>query len=701
MRAFRPVPVAASILAAVPLLVGAGSAAGQIRVRDALSYSFAQGLVAAPAGDRVAWVEDDQGARNVWTASGPAWQARKLTTYIGDEGQEVTSLAFTPDGGGVLYVRGGAPNRSGEIPDPLATPAAEGRAVWWVPSGGGESRKLVEAGAFALSPDGSRIAYTKSREIWSLALAGEAEPERLATVRGAPGNLLWSPDGSRLAFVSNRGDHAFVGVADLVPVGGAGALRYLDPSVHADGSPVWSPDGRRLAFLRVPNERGILPFAPRREGLPFSVRVADAATGIGREVWRAPAGRGSAFSGVDAASQLFWGEGDRLVFPWEGDGWKHLYSVAVSGGEARVLTPGDFEVQYVGISPDRRWMVYDANQGDVDRKHVWRVAVGGGGPELLTPGDGLEWGGVVTGAGTLAFHASSATRPAHTVVMVDGARRHVGPDLPSAFPVDRMVEPRQVVFRAADGMEIHGQLFLPPDHRPGDRHPAVLFFHGGSRRQMLLGFHHRDYYHHAYAFNQVLASHGYVVLSVNYRSGIGYGLDFREAADYGATGASEFNDVLGAGLYLQSRDDVDGARIGLWGGSYGGYLTALGLARASDLFAAGVDLHGVHDWNVVIRNFVPDYDPQARPDFSRLAYASSPMAHLDGWRSPVLMIHGDDDRNVPFSESVDLAESLARRGVEYEQLIFPDEVHGFLLRKNWVAAYEAALDFLGRKLENR
>jgi len=236
---------------------------------------------------------------------------------------------------------------------------------------------------------------------------------------------------------------------------------------------------------------------------------------------------------------------------------------------------------------------------------------------------------------------------------------------------------------------------------PGTRSPALLFFHGGSRRQMLLGFHHRGYYHNAYAMNQLLAASGYVVLAVNYRSGIGYGLEFREAEGYGATGASEFNDVLGAGLYLQSRPDVDPNRIGLWGGSYGGYLTALGLARASDLFAAGVDLHGVHDWNVVINGFRPSYEPEDYPEFSRLAYESSPMAFLDGWRSPVLLIHGDDDRNVPFRETVDLVESLTRRGVEFEQLVFPDEVHGFLLHRNWVAAYEATRGFFDRKLAGR
>ncbi|MDQ6894715.1 MAG: prolyl oligopeptidase family serine peptidase [Acidobacteriota bacterium] len=175
-------------------------------------------------------------------------------------------------------------------------------------------------------------------------------------------------------------------------------------------------------------------------------------------------------------------------------------------------------------------------------------------------------------------------------------------------------------------------------------------------------------------------------------------MEFREAVDYGATGASEYQDVVGAGLYLRARSDVDPARIGLWGGSYGGYLTALGLARASNLFAAGVDFHGVHDWNGVIRNFEPSYDPAKSAEIARVAFDSSPLAFVATWRSPVLLIHGDDDRNVPFAESVALAEALRARGVEVEQLVFPDEVHDFLRHESWIRAYRAAGEFLERRL---
>ncbi|MGB0542695.1 MAG: prolyl oligopeptidase family serine peptidase [Longimicrobiales bacterium] len=677
----------------------AAPAAGQapFSVDDVMSFSFASGLVAAPAGDRVAWIENREGERNVWVAEGPAWEGRPLTSYRGDDGQELGGLTFSPDGNRVFWVRGGAPNRQGEVPDPLSTPDEEGRAVWASDFTGGESTHTVESGNFTISPDGARLAYSSGREIFLLALGAETDVERIARIRGSAGSLTWSPDGSKLGFVSGRGDHAFIGVLDLSDR----VITYLDPSVATDGSPAWSPDGRQIAFLRIPNERVVHMFSPRREGLPFSIRVADVRTGEGREVWKANEGLGSAFSGVNASTQLWWAAGDRLIFPWEGDGWKHLYSVPVSGGDAISLTPGDFEVQFAAISPDRESMIYDSNQDDIDRKHVWRAGVNGDRPEPITSGTGVEWGAVMTEGGTIAFHAASGSEPAHTVVLHDGERHRVSPTRPASFPAARMVEPEQVVFSASDGMQIHGQLFLPPGASSGEKHPAVLFFHGGSRRQMLLGFHHRGYYHNTYAMNQMLANAGYVVLSVNYRSGIGYGMEFREAENYGATGASEFNDVMGSGLYLRSRPDVDPDRIGLWGGSYGGYLTALGLARASHLFAAGVDIHGVHDWNVVMNGFRPSYEPEDYPEFSQLAYDSSPMAFMDGWTSPVLLIHGDDDRNVPFSETVDVAEALDRRGVEYEQLIFPDEVHGFLLHRNWVAAFDATLSFFDRKLKQR
>jgi dipeptidyl aminopeptidase/acylaminoacyl peptidase len=365
-----------------------------------------------------------------------------------------------------------------------------------------------------------------------------------------------------------------------------------------------------------------------------------------------------------------------------------------------LLTPGAFEVEDVSLSPDLKSVVYSSNQDDIDRRHIWRVPASGGAPVALTKGTGIETAAVTSSDGKMiAILRSDAHVPMRPAIIASRSDIHdiAAEAIPADFPAAQLVTPQQVIFPAADGMPIHGQLFLPANDATG-RHPAAIFFHGGSERQMLLGWHYMDYYSNAYAMNQYLASRGYVVLSVNYRSGIGYGLNFREALNYGATGASEYNDVQGAGLYLRSRSDVEPNRIGVWGGSYGGYLTALALARSSDLFAAGVDMHGVHNWNEELKNWGP-YDPAGNSEFARLAWESSPLASIKNWRSPVLLIHGDDDRNVPFSETVNLADALRQQGVHFEELIFPDEIHGFLLHKSWLAAYGAAAEFFDRQLK--
>jgi dipeptidyl aminopeptidase/acylaminoacyl peptidase len=208
-----------------------------------------------------------------------------------------------------------------------------------------------------------------------------------------------------------------------------------------------------------------------------------------------------------------------------------------------------------------------------------------------------------------------------------------------------------------------------------------------------------DYYSNAYAMNQYLASRGFVVLSVNYRCGIGYGLDFRQCIHAGADGAAEYNDVLGAANFLRGRDDVDPTRIGLWGGSYGGYLTALALARNSDLFAAGVDFHGVHEW--ILEDNRADWLRGSLAQQERIAavaHASSPMADIDRWRSPVLLINGDDDPDVAYAQTPILTDALRAHHVPVETLIFPDEVHDFILHCDWLASYQRAAAFFESNL---
>lgn len=677
----------------VAAALATGSARAQsIAIEQITGAPFAQALVTN--GGTVAWVHNTRGARNVWVATGAELKGRQLTSYTQDDGQEIEDVVVSPDGKTVFYVRGGDPNRRGEIPNPTSDPNGQEQAIWRVAVAGGPPVKVANATGPVVSPRGDWVGYTKAGQVWVSPVTGPGESKPLFKARGGAGDLAWSPDGGKLAFTSNRGDHAFIGVFDLT----AKAIRWIAPSLDRDGAPTWSPDGARLAFIRIPAGFDPPLFGPMRTGRPWSIWVGEATSGGAKQVWRALEGKGSAPHQIEGPS-LMWAAGDRLVFPWERDGWAHLYAVAASGGDAVLLTPGEGEVEYAALTPDRQAVVYNSNIGDIDRRDLFRVSPAGGAPVALLKTEGIEWAPRPMSDGRIAFLRSDARHPSHAAVLAEGQVRALAPEsMPGDFPAGRLVEPKQVVFSSADGLPIHGQLFLPPDLKAGERRPAIAFFHGGSRRQMLLGFHYMFYYHGTYAMNQWLASQGYVVLSVNYRSGVGYGMEFREALNYGATGASEYNDVMGAGGYLRGRPDVDGAKIGLWGGSYGGYLTAMGLAKSSDLFAAGVDIHGVHDWNSGIQNFEPDYHPLEKPEFARLAFESSPLRWVDTWRSPVLLIHGDDDRNVNFNESVRLIEALRKNGVEPEQLVLPDDVHDFLTFSNWNRVYRATADFFARKL---
>jgi dipeptidyl aminopeptidase/acylaminoacyl peptidase len=675
-------------------------------IEQILSAPFPSDLIASSDGNHFAWVSNDAGRRNVWlathSASGNGYDARPLTAYIEDDGQDMADLAFVPRHDGVLFVRGGDfedPDKS--APNPAQLTAGVEQDIYWVNFQGGPAVKLAEGHAPLASPDGERVLFLRKGEIWTVALQADAKPSQLFKARGILDSLRFSPDGSLLAFVSNRGDHSFVGVYSFkLPT-----LHWIDPSAAQDLEPRWSPDGSRLAFLRLPWSHDEVGIGPHRTGQPWSIRVAAIATDSPvREVYRAPRGEGSVFHPLSSDTQLFWTQGDRLVFPAENDGWLHLYAVPAGGGRPQLLTPGNFEIEYAAAAPNGSAIIYAGNSGDIDRRHLWRLTFPSGALVALTRGTGIETMPTVASDGvSIGFLHSDAKLPMRIAALDAGK---MGVDLVrNGFPKDfpsSLVTPESVVLPLRAGVAAHGQLFLPPGGgRAATRHPAVVFMHGGPIRQMLAGWHYMDYYSNAYGLNQYLASKGYVVLALNYRSGIGYGLDYREAERYGATGASEYNDLLSAASYLRARPDVDAARVGLWGGSYGGYMTALGLARNSDLFAAGVDLHGVHDWHnwsLGERGGRDFYTLDATPDDLATALAASPISAVSTWRSPVLLIHGDDDRNVAFSETMRLVEALNRQGVDYQELIFPDEIHGFLRHESWLRAYHATAEFLDAKL---
>ncbi len=669
-------------LAFVGLALAHPGAAASDPLAEALALPTAGALTGAAEAPLFAWVENAAGVRNIWVGA-RGQPARRLTAFAWDDGLQLYDLAFSRDGSSLAFVAGGDEEYPDEedLPNPAAAADAPAQQVFIVPAAGGAPLLVGRGHSPVFSPDGQRIAFTRRSEVWLWSRGGEARP--LAKVDGRITRLAWSPDGARLLLSENRGEHGHVAVLEA----DGGGLRYLDPGLGQSVEPVFSPDGREVAFIRyLSPPQG----AAHDVGTYWSIRVAEVASGRARTLWTAPAGRGGRYAGTRSRN-LFWSRDGHILFPWERTGWMHVYAIdAARGGEARALTSGAFEVETFLLGGDRTSLIYAANDGDIDRRRIWRRPIAGGQAIRLGGRDSTMLFYPAVAGDSVGAIATDVARPAHAVLLDERAS-----PLGTASAAQGFIAPEAVTFRAADGMEIRGQFFRG---RGEGRRPALVYIHGGPRRQMLLGFHPSRYYSNAYIMNQQLAARGYHVLVVNYRGGTGHGLAFRDAPDTGREGASEYRDILAAGRWLEARSDVDPARIGSWGGSWGGYLTALALARDSDLFASGVDLHGVHS---LLRPVPNSLSPEAQERARQIQWESSPLGAIDRWRSPVLLIHGDDDRNVDFSQSLVLARELSARGIPYRELVFPNERHSFFRHDSWLQSLRATMDFLDHTLMRR
>jgi dipeptidyl aminopeptidase/acylaminoacyl peptidase len=602
-----------------------------------------------------------------------------------------------------------------------------------------------------LSPDGRYVVFVKDGQIYR-AKTARGSPTRMDTAGvpflkqwGRQANPQWSPDGSKLAFVSTRDNHSFIAVYDMK----TNSVSFMSPSVDFDNSPTWSPDGKHLAFIRRPGtpfgaqqqqgQGGIgNPSGPATQagapagrggrggrgggggggrgrggeddapaaidglyraafpgGYTLSLMIADVATGKAQEFWHAQPGD-RVFSTIN---NITWA-GDYLVFgaQQQNDEWDRFFSLSIASPQQQptLLTTTDGLINdgvadrtftTTAISRDGKTMFYSTNAKDIEKRHIWSVPVAGGTPRQISS----SWVEVsptpLANGKQLAVLYFGSDQPASVgIVPVDsGATKIVFPTnaMLKDFPKAQHVMPEIVITKAPDGLEIHNQLFLPKDLKPGEKRPAVVFVHGGPSRQMLPAYHYMQFYHWAYAYNQYLASQGYVVMSINYRLGIGYGRSFRQPGNTQARGNAEYQDVLAGGKYLQSRPDVDPNRIGIWGLSYGGLLVAQSLARNSDVFVAGVDMAGVHLYGSSL-------------DSTNLAYQSSAAAHVNTWKSPVYFVHGDDDRNVEFSQTIGLVDLLRVRNVYHELTVIPDDTHESLIHSRWIDIWNHSTDFLKR-----
>lgn len=676
--------------------------AQEVKYSTYKKYAFPTELTSAATGGKIAWAIDSVGRRNVYVAEAPNYLPRKLTNFNEDDGQEITSVSISDDGNWVVFVRGGEHSGNWETGLPV-NPSFDLLAykvqILSVPFQGGKIQSLSEGDLPAISPDGKQVAFIKNGQAWMASINNISTAKNIFTTRGTVGSLEWSPNGQQLLFTANRQDHSIIGIYST----GQQYLKWQSPSFNRDQSPHWSPDGNSIVFVRTPGTGGAPDSILSRKHNPWSIQKVDIASGKTTQLWKAPTTLRGSYPTTHGGTNLHWAANNQIVFMSYEDGWPHLYSISASGGNPILLTPGNYMVEHVQISSDKKWLAFSANTGpdnkDIERRHVARVAVDKAGIELLSPGTGLEWTPVFTDdANTIVFISATVQRPPLPAIMnlnvATKSIQLIGQSLiDPALPQNKFVIPEQVIFKASDGVNVHADLFKAEG--PG-RKPTIVYVHGGPPRQMLLGWNYSDYYSNAYSSNQYLTSKGFNVLVVNYRLGIGYGFDFHKPANGGAAGASEYLDIKAAGEWLKQQPFVDPTKIGIYGGSYGGYLTALALARDSKLFAAGVDIHGVHDFTVNLLAASVNEKYEKAPDVEKAmktAWQSSSVASIATWTSPVLIIHADDDRNVRFNQSVDLIKRLEKKGVSVETLMIVDDTHHWMKHANAEIVYQAVADY--------
>ena len=687
-----------------------GTDIAQIRVSDdGSTVVFCRGTVP----NRDGWVanasaDPDGAERAIWavkTAGGPAWRIA-----------EGTSPELAPDGSSVLFVKEGEIHRARITQLKLTNPMDRGEAPF--------IRNWGVQSAPRWSPDGKKIAFVTTRQDHSFVAVYDMATRKISYLAPSvdfDANPMWTADGKHIVFTRRPG-LAF-GQQDQQGGGGIGIpdgpaftnQQGRGGRGNAAQEPAADDATRRAqeAANRIPG----LMRATFAGGYTLSLMKASVATTEAEEVWHnEPNDR--LITAINNPRLA----GDHVVFPLNAGGgrggrgrgqqpqpeglpagpvdeWDRYYSIDIAAKGAKPVrlttTDGLIEDQTsVALSADGKTFFYSTNAKDIDRRHIWAVPVAGGTPWQVTSGVGIETSPVPLASGArLATQSADWKRPQSIGLWTldktttQSSQKWLFPTEAQlkGFPTALHVEPQAVTTKAADGLEVANQLFLPKDIKPGERRPAIVFVHGGPARQMLLGYHYMHFYHWAYGMNQWLASKGYVVLSVNYRSGIGYGRSFRQAPNTGGRGNAEYQDVLAAGKYLQTRADVDPDRIGIWGLSYGGVLTAQALARNSDIFKMGVDLAGVHLWGSSL-------DPES------VSFKASAIGAIDTWKSPVLLIHGDDDRNVAFQQTTGLVQLLRARKIEHELIVFPDDTHESMLHSRWIYTLDRMEQFIDKHL---
>jgi dipeptidyl aminopeptidase/acylaminoacyl peptidase len=396
------------------------------------------------------------------------------------------------------------------------------------------------------------------------------------------------------------------------------------------------------------------------------------------------------------ASTLGWlPDNSHIYFESERDGFAHLYSVPITGGEALQLTSGQFEVSNVQLSPDKKRFYFTSSEGSPFERHLYSMSLTGGERQRITGLPGENQVDVSPDDTMLADVRSYSNKPPELYLLTNRpffpGKTMVRDKPVTTSPIPEFfsynwIDPPITAFKARDGATVYGRIYTPPNWKSGG--PAVLFVHGAGYLQNV----HRWWssYYREYMFHHLLMERGFIVFDIDYRGSSGYGRDWRTGI-YRHMGGKDLTDHVDAVNYLIKEHGVDPKRIGLYGGSYGGFITLMALFTQPDVFAAGAALRPVTDWahynNPYTANILN------LPQSDAAAYKqSSPIYFANGLKGALLICHGMVDVNVNFQDTVRLVEKLIElRKENWEVAPYPVEDHGFEREESWADEYKRIL----------
>ncbi|HXI24761.1 MAG TPA: alpha/beta fold hydrolase [Pyrinomonadaceae bacterium] len=395
------------------------------------------------------------------------------------------------------------------------------------------------------------------------------------------------------------------------------------------------------------------------------------------------------------ANTLGWlPDNERVYFESERDGWSHLYSVSINGGEPTQLTSGQFEVSDVHLSQDKSKFYFTSSEGSFFERNLYSMSIGGGERKRLTSLPGNNQVDISPDETMLADVRSYSNKPPELYLLLNKSltMKEVADAKPvtnspiGEFFTYNWIDPPIASFKARDGATVYGRIYVPQNYKGGG--PAVIFVHGAGYLQNV----HRWWssYYREYMFHHLLRERGFVVLDIDYRGSAGYGRDWRTGI-YRHMGGKDLTDQVDAVDYLVKEHGVDPKRVGLYGGSYGGFITLMAMFTQPNVFAAGAALRPVTDWahynNPYTANILnlPQNDLEAYKQ-------SSPIYFANGLKGALLICHGMVDTNVNFQDTVRLVEKLIElRKTNWEVAPYPVEDHGFEREESWADEYKRIL----------